>query len=156
MKKPPPSKTLPPFPESKFQPIPKLMKLFIYSLTALMLIATAEANASPAYKQGVVDGRAADIVYSNLFTGVHGNYLRASIVAAGLDPDNLPVSDPGKLNFGSGGLGDAKAWKDIWGSGQGIGAVTAVESVSQRAARLTAEYQSAKRELGGRIGATLA
>jgi nitronate monooxygenase len=118
-------------------------------------IATAEANASPGYKQGVVDGRAADIVYSNLFTGVHGNYLRASIIAAGLDPDNLPVSEPGKLNFGSGGLGDAKAWKDIWGSGQGIGAVTMVETVAQRVDRLSDEYQSAKRELGSKIGAPL-
>ena len=118
-------------------------------------IATAEANASPGYKQGVVDGRAADIVYSNLFTGVHGNYLRASIIAAGLDPDNLPDSEPGKLNFGSGGLGDAKAWKDIWGSGQGIGAVTMVETVAQRVDRLSDEYQSAKRELGSKIGAPL-
>ena len=118
-------------------------------------IATAEANASPGYKQGVVDGRAADIVYSNLFTGVHGNYLRASIIAAGLDPDNLPDSEPGKLNFGSGGLGDAKAWKDIWGSGEGIGAVTMVETVAQRVDRLSDEYQSAKRELGSKIGAPL-
>ena len=118
-------------------------------------IATAEANASPGYKQGVVDGRAADIVYSNLFTGVHGNYLRASIIAAGLDPDNLPDSEPGKLNFGSGGLGDAKAWKDIWGSGQGIGAVPMVETVAQRVDRLSDEYQSAKRELGSKIGAPL-
>ncbi len=85
-------------------------------------IATAEANAAAAYKQAIVDGRAADIVYSSLFTGVHGNYLRQSIVNAGLDPDALPESDPSAMDFGG-----AKAWKDIWGSGQGIGAVTAVE-----------------------------
>ncbi|MCC2105525.1 MAG: nitronate monooxygenase, partial [Hyphomicrobiales bacterium] len=86
-------------------------------------IATKEANASDPHKQAIVDASAEDIVYTNLFTGVHGNYLRPSIVNAGLDPDNLPVSDPSKMNFGSGGNTKAKAWKDIWGSGQGIGAV---------------------------------
>ena len=111
-------------------------------------IATAEANASPGYKQGVVDGRAADIVYSNLFTGVHGNYLRASIIAAGLDPDYLPDSEPGKLNFGSGGLGDAKAWKDIWGCGQGIGAVKSVLSAGEYVAKLVSEYEAAKARIG--------
>ncbi|WP_448657962.1 NAD(P)H-dependent flavin oxidoreductase [Sphingomonas sp. CJ99] len=104
-------------------------------------IATIEARASEDYKQGIVDGRAADIVYSNLFTGVHGNYLRRSIEAAGLDPDNLPDSDPSAMNFGGGA---AKAWRDIWGSGQGIGAVTAVESVAERVARLSAEYAAAR------------
>ncbi|WP_408587747.1 NAD(P)H-dependent flavin oxidoreductase [Novosphingobium sp.] len=106
-------------------------------------IATTEARAVEAYKQSIVDGRAADIVYSNLFTGVHGNYLRQSIVAAGLDPDNLPVSDPSAMNFGSGGNTDAKAWKDIWGSGQGIGTIAAVESVEQRVATFEAQYRAA-------------
>ncbi len=113
-------------------------------------IATEEANAVPAYKEAIVSGRADDIVYSNLFTGVHGNYLRASIVAAGLDPDNLPESDPSAMNFGSGGNTEAKAWKDIWGSGQGIGAVSAIEPVAQRVARLEAEYNAAKAELRAR------
>ncbi|MEO7246898.1 MAG: nitronate monooxygenase family protein [Novosphingobium sp.] len=107
-------------------------------------IATREANAAPSYKQGIVEGRAADIVYTNLFTGVHGNYLRASIAASGLDPDNLPASDPSAMNFGSGGNSPAKAWKDIWGSGQGIGAVTAIDSVADRVDRLVAEYTEAK------------
>ena len=110
-------------------------------------IATVEANAAPAYKQGIVDGRAADIVYTNLFTGVHGNYLRASIEAAGLDPDNLPESDPSAMNFGSGGNSKAKAWRDIWGSGQGIGAVRAVETVADRVDRLAAEYDAARARL---------
>lgn len=113
-------------------------------------IATPEANAPEAYKTAIVDGRAADIVYTNLFTGVHGNYLKPSILAAGLDPDNLPVSDPSKMNFGSDV--DAKAWRDIWGSGQGIGAVTRLEPVAQRVERLAAEYAAAKAELGTRIG----
>ncbi len=107
-------------------------------------IATTEANATDGYKQGIVDGGADDIVYTNLFTGVHGNYLRGSIVAAGLDPDNLPESDPSKMNFGSGGNTEAKAWKDIWGSGQGVGAVKAVESVADRVDRMEREYEAAK------------
>ncbi|WP_296678100.1 nitronate monooxygenase family protein [Novosphingobium sp.] len=110
-------------------------------------IATKEANAAEGYKNAIVDGRADDIVYSNLFTGVHGNYLRPSIVAAGMDPDNLPVSSPSAMNFGSGGNTEAKAWKDIWGSGQGIGAVTAVESVADRVDRLETEYNHARLEL---------
>ena len=118
-------------------------------------VATAEANAQPAYKDAVVAGNAADIVYSNLFTGVHGNYLRPSIVAAGLDPDNLPVSDPSAMNFGSGGNTEAKAWKDIWGSGQGIGAVKAVETVAQRVDRLEAEYNAARAELAAKAGMAL-
>jgi nitronate monooxygenase len=119
-------------------------------------VATEEANAVESYKSGVVAGRADDIVYTNLFTGVHGNYLRPSIAAAGLDPDNLPESDPSKMNFGSGGNTEAKAWKDIWGSGQGIGAVKAVESVAERVARLEAEYNQARRELAAKAGMTLA
>ncbi len=119
-------------------------------------IATEEANAVQGYKDAIVSGRADDIVYSNLFTGVHGNYLRPSIVAAGLDPDNLPVSDPSKMNFGSGGNTEAKAWKDIWGSGQGIGAVKAVESVAQRVDRLEAEYNAARAELAAKAGLKLA
>lgn len=105
-------------------------------------IATDEANAVDAYKQGIVEGRAADIVYSNLFTGVHGNYLRSSIVAAGLDPDKLPESDPSAMNFGG-----AKAWKEIWGSGQGIGAVTAVEPAAVKIERLKREYEAARAAL---------
>lgn len=110
-------------------------------------IATKEANADEAYKQEIVDSKAGDIVYTNLFTGVHGNYLRGSIEKAGLDPDNLPESDPSKMNFGSGGNSKAKAWKDIWGSGQGVGVVDAVETVAERVDRLEAEYNAAKAEL---------
>ena len=101
-----------------------------------------------AYKDGIVAGRAADIVYSNLFTGVHGNYLRASIVAAGLDPDDLPQGDLKTMDFGGGNGSKPKAWKDIWGSGQGIGAVTAVESVADRVDRLEREYRAARTRLG--------
>ena len=107
-------------------------------------IATEEANAMDGYKQGIVEGSADGIVYSNLFTGVHGNYLRSSIVNAGLDPDDLPTSDPSKMNFGSGGNTKAKAWKDIWGSGQGIGAVRAIGPVENTVARLEREYAAAK------------
>ena len=107
-------------------------------------IATREANADERYKQGIVDGVADDIVYTNLFTGVHGNYLKPSIIAAGLDPDNLPESDPSKMNFGSGGNTEAKAWKDIWGCGQGIGAVKDVKTTADFVARLEAEYQAAR------------
>jgi nitronate monooxygenase len=105
-------------------------------------IATEEARASDAYKQAIVDGNSDDIVYSNLFTGVHGNYLKPSIKAAGLDPDNLPESDPSKMNFG-GGEGSKKAWKDIWGCGQGIGAVDAVVPAGELVARLKREYAEA-------------
>ena len=119
-------------------------------------VATVEANAQAAYKDAVVAGSAADITYTNLFTGVHGNYLRPSIVAAGLDPDNLPVSDPSAMNFGSGGNTEAKAWKDIWGSGQGIGAVKAIETVAQRVDRLEAEYNAARTELAGKAQMKLA
>ena len=112
-------------------------------------IATTEANAPQAYKDGIVAGRAADIVYSSLFTGIHGNYLRASIKAANLDPDNLPEGDIKTMDFGGTG---AKAWRDIWGSGQGIGAVDAVEPVAERLARLTEQYAAAKAELTAKAG----
>ena len=115
-------------------------------------IATKEANAQEGYKQAIVDGRASDIVYSNLFTGVHGNYLRPSIINAGMDPDNLPESDPSAMNFGSGGNTEAKAWKDIWGSGQGIGAVDAIDSVADRVDKLEAEYNTARAELAAKAG----
>jgi nitronate monooxygenase len=118
-------------------------------------IATNEANASPAYKQGIVDGSAEDIVYTNLFTGVHGNYLRPSIVAAGLDPDNLPSSDPTKMNFGSGGPSSAKVWRDIWGSGQGIGSMSRVEPVAAFVDRLPREYAAARARLAAAGTASL-
>ena len=111
-------------------------------------IATEEANAEQAYKQAIVDNAAADIVYSNLFTGVHGNYLRPSIEAAGLDPDNLPQSNPQAMNFGSGGGSDSKAWKDIWGCGQGIGAVKDILPTAQLVERLTVEYEQARKRIG--------
>lgn len=114
-------------------------------------IATAEANAVAAYKQGIVEGRADDIVYSNLFTGVHGNYLRQSIVAAGMDPDNLPQGDLKTMDFGAGDGSKAKAWKDIWGSGQGIGAVREVLPAGDYIARLAAEYETAKQELRAKL-----
>jgi nitronate monooxygenase len=117
-------------------------------------IATPEARAQELYKQAIVEGHAADIVYSNLFTGVHGNYLRGSIEAAGFDPDNLPESDPSRMDFSQVTGGEAKAWKDIWGSGQGIGAVGAIEPVASRVARLEAEYDQAKIELGAKAGLT--
>lgn len=109
-------------------------------------IATNEANASAGYKQMIVDSQAGDIVYTNLITGVHGNYLKGSMVAAGLDPDNLPVSDPSAMNFSRGD--NKKAWKDIWGSGQGIGAVREVVSAASLVARLAAEYEAARARLG--------
>ncbi len=109
-------------------------------------IATTEANADERYKQAIADGQAADIVYTNLFTGVHGNYLRGSIEAAGLDPEHLPESDPSKMSFGSGGGSKSKAWKDIWGSGQGIGAVKDVVDAGEMVARLRREYLEACRD----------
>ncbi|HRX39349.1 MAG: nitronate monooxygenase family protein [Parvularculaceae bacterium] len=112
-------------------------------------IATTEANADAAYKQAIVDYGADDIVYTNLFTGVHGNYLKPSIVAAGLDPDNLPVSDPSKMDFGSGGNQAKKAWKDIWGCGQGIGAIKAVTPAGEFVAKLEREYKAAKQRVCG-------
>jgi nitronate monooxygenase len=109
-------------------------------------IATDEARASDAYKQAIVEGTSDDIVYSSLFTGVHGNYLKASVRNAGLDPDNLPESDPTKMNFGGGGA--AKAWKDIWGCGQGIGAVKQVVPAASMVDRLAREYGQARARLG--------
>lgn len=111
-------------------------------------IATVEANAEQGYKNGIVESRAADIVYSNLFTGVHGNYLRGSIVAAGLDPDNLPDGDYKTMNFGGGDSPKAKAWRDIWGSGQGIGAVDRIEPVADRIDRMARQYHAARTRLG--------
>jgi nitronate monooxygenase len=107
-------------------------------------VATDEARAVEGYKQMIVDSSSDDIVYSNLFTGVHGNYLRPSVVRAGLDPDNLPVSDPSKMNFGSGGNTKAKAWKDIWGCGQGIGVVKHVPTAGELVTRLKREYDDAR------------
>ncbi|OWV75211.1 2-nitropropane dioxygenase [Rhizobium sp. N122] len=109
-------------------------------------IATEEARAAEAYKQAIVEGAAGDIVYSNYFTGVHGNYLKPSIIAAGMDPDNLPAADVSKMDFEQ-AVGGAKAWKDIWGSGQGIGAVKAVEPVARLVDRLEAEYKAARARL---------
>ena len=110
-------------------------------------IATHEARAADEYKHAIVEGSSDDIVYSNLFTGVHGNYLKASIEAAGLDPDNLPESDASKMSFGEGDRAK-KAWKDIWGSGQGIGAVKEVTHAADLVARLKREYQQARERLG--------
>jgi nitronate monooxygenase len=105
-------------------------------------IATHEARATDAYKQMITESNSDDIVYSNFYTGVHGNYLKGSIKNAGMDPDNLPESDPSKMNFG--GAGDAKAWKDIWGCGQGIGVIKEVTSAGDLVARLKREYAAAR------------
>lgn len=118
-----------------------------YAYIGSAFIATAEARASEAYKQGIVEGKADDIVYTNLFTGVHGNYLKKSITDAGLDPDHLPESDPSKMNFGSGGNSGAKAWKDIWGSGQGIGSVDKVRTTADYVDLLKAQYAAAKKRV---------
>jgi nitronate monooxygenase len=118
-------------------------------------IATEEARAMDGYKQSIVDSNSDDIVYSNLFTGVHGNYLKPSIRNAGLDPDNLPVSDPSKMNFGNvDGGGAKKAWKDIWGCGQGIGAIDQVLSTADYVAKLRREYNAARQRLGLPVLAT--
>jgi nitronate monooxygenase len=114
-------------------------------------VATEEANARPEYKQGIVEGRASDVVYSSYFTGVHGNYLRQSIVAAGMDPDNLPEGDLSRMNF-AGGEGAKKAWRDIWGSGQGIGAIDKVQGAGAYVDQLAREYEAAKAELKARAG----
>jgi nitronate monooxygenase len=110
-------------------------------------IATDEARASAEYKQCIVDSSSDDIVYSSLFTGVHGNYLKPSIRAAGMDPDNLPESDPSKMNFGGGEGSKPKAWKEIWGCGQGIGAVKAVVPAGEMVARLARELKAAQQRL---------
>jgi nitronate monooxygenase len=111
-------------------------------------IATVEARASDAYKQAIVDSDSDEIVYSNLFTGVHGNYLAPSIRAAGLDPANLPASDPSKMNFGSNSV---KAWKEIWGCGQGIGAVHKVQTTAEFVAQLQREYALARAQLFAKV-----
>ena len=116
-------------------------------------IATRESGAVEGYKTMIVESGAEDIVYSNLFSGVHGNYLKPSIVRAGLDPDNLPQSDPSKMNF-EGGTSRPKAWRDIWGSGQGIGAVKAVVGAGELVARLKDEYRAAVAELASRTADT--
>lgn len=115
-----------------------------------VFIATEEANAAPEYKQCLVEATADDIIYTNLFTGIHGNYLRQSIEAAGLDPKNLPTSDPSRMNFGSGGNQAAKAWRDIWGCGQGIGVIDKVETVATVVHRMEQEYTAARAELLGK------
>lgn len=111
-----------------------------------LFIPTEEARAAQAYKQCIVDSQASDIVYSNYFTGIHGNYLKPSIIAAGMDPDNLPVADASKMDFGKEQTG-AKAWKDIWGCGQGIGNIKAIEKVSAVVDRLETEYRQARARL---------
>ncbi|HEX3364904.1 nitronate monooxygenase family protein [Phenylobacterium sp.] len=117
-------------------------------------IATREANANPAYQQMIVESTGEDITYTNLFTGVHGNYLTPSIVAAGLDPANLPVSDASAMNFGSGGNQKAKAWRDIWGCGQGIGSVKSIPTAAELVARLAGEYEAAKAALAEKTSFT--
>jgi nitronate monooxygenase len=113
-------------------------------------IATQEANADPEYKKMLEESAAADIVYSSLFTGVHGNYLKPSISNAGMDPDNLPSADKSSMNFGSGGNTKSKAWKDIWGSGQGIGRIYDSPPVSELVDRIKAEYEQAKEGLNNK------
>jgi len=113
-------------------------------------IATQEANADPEYKKMLEESAADDIVYSSLFTGVHGNYLKPSISNAGMDPDNLPSADKSSMNFGSGGNTKSKAWKDIWGSGQGIGRIYDSPPVSELVGRIKAEYEQAKEELNSK------
>lgn len=110
-------------------------------------LATREANVSEAYRQAIIDSAAADIVYTNLFTGVHGNYLKKSIVQAGLDPDNLPQADKTAMNFGSGGNSAAKAWRDIWGAGQGVGLIDDAPAVAEVVDRLEREYRAAKKRI---------
>jgi nitronate monooxygenase len=109
-------------------------------------IATEEARAEDAYKQMIVESQASDIVYSNFFTGIQGNYLKGSILATGLDPDALPVADPSKMDFDKAASGP-KAWKDIWGAGQGVGAIKSVGTVAQLVDRLAGEYQAARERL---------
>ena len=110
-------------------------------------IASKEANAEDEYKQEIIESSGEDIVYSSLFTGVHGNYLKGSIEKAGLDPNNLPTADKSSMNFGSGGNTDAKAWKDIWGAGQGVGSVHDAPSMQEIVDTFTAEYKDAQKRL---------
>lgn len=114
-------------------------------------LACPEANVVEGYREMIMSSGASDIVYSNLFTGVHGNYLRGSIEAAGFDPDDLPESDPSKMNFSSGGNTKAKAWKDIWGSGQGIGTIRRSQPVASYVEQLAGEYQAAVADLRSRV-----
>jgi nitronate monooxygenase len=114
-------------------------------------IATEEANAVPAYKQMLVDSAAKDIVYSSLFSGVHGNYLKPSIAANGMDPENLPDGDKAKMNFGSDRATGAKAWRDIWSAGQGVGGITDAPRVGELVARMKREYEEACKGLGERV-----
>jgi nitronate monooxygenase len=111
-------------------------------------LATMESNIDEAYRQAIIESSAADVIYTNLFTGVHGNYLKKSIIAAGLDPDNLPVADKSAMNFGSGGK--VKAWRDIWGAGQGVGLMDDAPGVAQMVERLKAEYAVARERLAVR------
>ena len=115
-------------------------------------IATEEANAPPAYKQMIVDSSSSDIVYTSLFTGVHGSYLRGSIENAGLDPDNLPEGDKSAMDFGSGGASEAKAWRDIWGAGQGVGTVHDIPSVAALVGQMETDYRSALARLTAAAG----
>ena len=111
-------------------------------------IATTEARADERYKEMIVESDGEDIVYTNLFTGIHGNYLAPSVVAAGMDPNALPESDPSAMNFGSGGNTKAKAWKDIWGAGQGIGAVHKIQSAGEYVDQLAQQYDAARKRIG--------
>ncbi len=125
-----------------------------YAYMGTRFIATKEANADEAYKRALTEAAGGgDIVYTNLFTGVHGNYLRSSILAAGLDPENLPESDKSKMNFGSGGNTKQKAWRDIWGAGQGVGQIADVPTVAELVDRLEREYVAAGRELSRKFAA---
>ena len=118
-----------------------------FAYVGTRFIATEEANADPAYKQMIVDSAAKDVVYTNLFTGVHGNYLSKSVIQAGLDPADLPVADKSKMNFGSGGNTKAKAWKDIWGAGQGVGNIGSAGTVAEVIDEMKTEYNAAKARL---------
>ena len=122
-----------------------------YAYLGTRFIATEEANADPGYKKMLEESAASDIVYSSLFTGVLGNYLKPSIKNAGLDPDNLPDADKSAMNFGSGGNTDSKAWKDIWGSGQGIGGIKDSPSVAELVGRIKSEYEEAFKKFKVRI-----
>ena len=117
-------------------------------------IAAREANATEDNKQCIINSSGEEIVYTNLFTGVHGNYLAPSVIAAGLDPNDLPKSDPSAMNFGSGGNQKSKAWRDIWGCGQGIGAVKSIPTVAEFVGRLSDEYETAKAELAAKTAFT--
>ena len=118
-----------------------------FAYAGSMFIAATEANAVDSYKQDIVANSAEGIIYTNLFTGVHGNYLKSSVTRAGLDPENLPESEPSKMDFGSNRA--PKAWKEIWGSGQGIGSVHKIEPVAAMVERIAAEYKAAKKALAG-------